>query len=286
MSIVRKNNMIYMSGDIGITYHTVSSSNVNYSEHYHDFIEFVYILKGKCTHTVDGIVYPMKHGDMLMVNYKCSHSISGDCPAEYVNVYIKPEYVDNALTNSENAFALLNLKEFSEFKETVDPKCCKVSFSGAERDTVENILQLMKLESESSQPGAFLALRSELNLLLIYFFRKTSIPFGDSFDSVSESLLFYIRNNLSQKLTLSDIVSKCPYNKSYFSRLFKSYTAMTFTEFIKNERIEKAKILLLTTADSVEKIIASVGYSDKTKFYKDFKSIVGVTPIEFRKSKK
>lgn len=283
MSIIRKNNTIYMSDAVGITYHTVAGVNVNYSTHYHDFVELVYMLKGSCIHSVDGVDYRIKHGDMLMINYGSSHSISGDSPVEYVNVYIKPEYVDAALTNSDNAFALLNLKEFSEFKETVDTKCCKASFSGEERDTVENILRLMKRDSEGSEAGSYLAMRSELNLLLIYFFRKTALPIRDFFDSVSDALLFYIRNNLAGKLTLDSVASKCSYNKSYFSRLFKNYTGLTFTDFLKRERIEKAKSLLSSTSDSVEKISVSVGYTDKTRFYRDFRELVGVTPLDYRK---
>ncbi len=283
MSITRKNNMIYMTDSVGITYHTVSASSVNYTEHYHDFVEFTYILKGKCVHTVDGIEYQMKHGDMLMINYGSSHAIAGGSSAEYVNVYIKPEYIDVALTNSENAFALLNLNEFSEFREIVDQMSCKVSFIGTERDTIENLLSLMKHDADGLAPGSFLALRSELNLFLIHFFRKAALPINDFFDSVSDGLLFYIRSNLGEKLTLDGIASKCSYNKSYFSRLFKSYTGMTFTDFLKKERVEKAKSLLLSTSDSAERISLNVGYTDKTRFYKDFKELVGMTPTEYRK---
>ena len=280
--ITRKNNILYMTDPFGITFHSVGSHNISYPEHYHDFVEITYILSGKCTHVVDGRAFHMKHGDMLLINYKSSHAILGDSAVDYVNVYIKPEYVDASLTDSDNAFALLNLTQFGEFKETVDTNCCKVSFAGGERDTVENILKLMRSDSQGRAPGSFLALRSELNLLLINFFRKAAFPINDFFDSVSDDLLFYIRSNLSQNLTLSDIAERCSYNKAYFSRLFKAHTGMTFTDFLKAERMEKAKSLLLTTSDSVERIVSSVGYSDKTRFYKDFRRATGLTPQKYR----
>ena len=48
-----------MSDDIGISYHDNDAESINYNEHYHDFVKFVYILKGKCIHTVDGVEHPI-----------------------------------------------------------------------------------------------------------------------------------------------------------------------------------------------------------------------------------
>lgn len=284
MSIVRKNNIIYMTDAIGMTHCDVSGKTANYSEHYHDFVELVYMLKGKCIHTVDGVDYTLKHGDMIIVNYGQSHTIIGDSDIEYINIYIKPEYVDMALTNNQNAFALLNLGEFGEFKETVDTARCRVSFTGAERDNVEKLLIMMEGEIDSSLSGSSLALHSLLNLLLISFFRKTSVSFGETFDGISDSLLAYIKRNVGEKLTLSSITEKCSYNRSYFSRIFKEYTGVTFTEYLKRERMEKAKEMLASTKLPVESVFHDVGYSDKTKFYKDFRAYVGTTPLEYRKA--
>lgn len=285
MSITRKNNTIYMTDSIGMTFCSVSSSSVNYPEHYHDFVEFVYILKGKCTHTVDGVAYPLRRGDMIIVNYGQSHAITGDSDTEYVNIYMKSEYVDIALSDKENAFALLNLNEFSEFREIINTDCCRVSFSAEERDKVECILLMMKDNLDNSLPGSSLAVRSILNLLLIMFFRKTSVSFGEAFDGISDSLLAYIKSHIGEKLTLSDITEKCSYNKSYFSRIFKEYTGLTFTEYLKKERILKAANLLSSSSLTADAICTAVGYTNKTKFFRDFKNIIGTTPVKYRKSK-
>ncbi|MBQ7901232.1 MAG: helix-turn-helix transcriptional regulator, partial [Clostridia bacterium] len=73
---------------------------------------------------------------------------------------------------------------------------------------------------------------------------------------------------------------------SYFSRIFKEYAGMTFTEYLKRVRIQKAAVMLTTTQHNITNIIYEVGYSDKTKFYSHFKALMGQSPLQYRKSKK
>ena len=44
--------------------------------------------------------------------------------------------------------------------------------------------------------------------------------------------------------------------------------------------------LLRTTELKISQITEQVGYSDKTKFFAHFNSITGMTPLQYRKSKK
>jgi len=79
---------------------------------------------------------------------------------------------------------------------------------------------------------------------------------------------------------------KCCYNPSYFSRMFKAYTGKTFTTYLRDVRIERALYLTENTNMKISDIYSEVGYSDKTKFFSHFKSVVGISPLKYRKSKK
>ena len=128
-------------------------------------------------------------------------------------------------------------------------------------------------------------LHSALNLLLTYVFRKMALPMKHSF-AVNSDLLLYIKNNCSEPLRLDAIASKAGYNPAYFSRIFKEFSGKNFTEYLKNARIEKACYLLKNTDKKVSDIALLVGYSDKTKFFMAFKQLIGMSPLEYRKSKK
>ena len=103
---------------------------------------------------------------------------------------------------------------------------------------------------------------------------------------ISNELLTYIHEHYNERLTLKMLSEKYSYNPTYFSRLFKEYTGMTLTDYIKSYRIKIACDLLEQTNTKVNDIYISVGYSDKTKFFNDFRVTLHTTPLNYRKSKK
>ena len=97
--------------------------------------------------------------------------------------------------------------------------------------------------------------------------------------------LRYIKEHCTEKLSIEMFSKKGHYNPSYFSRAFKKYTGVTFTEYLKQARINLACELLLNTNTKIDDIYTEVGYSDKTKFFKHFKEYTHTTPLKYRKGK-
>lgn len=283
MTLVEENNKYYISGRISVMI-ARNPNGVNETMHKHDFIEIVYMLKGECVHTVDGKDYEVSHGDMLVINYNQTHSIRSDSPLVYVNILIKPEYVNESLANSENAFSLLNLSEFKDFAEILDKNKVKIRFFGDEKRKTEDVITSLLEEMKAKNPGHELYVRSQFNILLLTIFRKMSLNLESKVYDVSEELLDYIRSNCTERLTLNQLADMCSYNCAYFSRLFKEYAGLTFTQYLKKCRIERAKYLIETTNMKITDIAYEVGYVNKTKFFSHFKSVCSMSPLEYRKS--
>jgi AraC-like DNA-binding protein len=252
-------------------------------EHLHDFIEFVYVLRGRCVHTIDGNQYIVKRGDMLVINYGQRHSIDGGS-GEYINIFLKPEYIDKCLADQENAFALLDLAEFSDFRKILSEIKNFVTFTDFERSTVENVVMNLEVELKKMPAGYTLSVHSWFNLLLVLIFRKMALLQPEQFDGITEELLTYISTHCHERLEMTRIAAMCHYNSSYFSRAFKLFAGMSFTNFVKKERIKRAMQLLESTGMRVHDICHEVGYTDTTKFFKDFKECSGMTPHAYRKS--
>ena len=93
----------------------------------------------------------------------------------------------------------------------------------------------------------------------------------------------FVAANLDKKIGLEDMAAHLHLNPSYFSRMFKKETGETFTDFVIRMKMERARELLDTTEYSVGRICDMLGYDNQSYFIKTFKSVVGVTPMEYRR---
>jgi len=101
-------------------------------------------------------------------------------------------------------------------------------------------------------------------------------------EKLAEFILNYIEKNFDKDLTINDIASAVYISPAYASALFKDSTGRTIGEYLREIRVEKAKIMLAETNKNIEKISASVGYNQLRSFLRVFKSVTGMTPSEYR----
>ena len=93
----------------------------------------------------------------------------------------------------------------------------------------------------------------------------------------------YMKRKYALKLTLEEVAEYAGYSPTYFSRIFREDTGMTFKEYLSELRIERSKLLLLTTDLSITEIGTMLGFNDQSYFCKIFKGATGVTPDKYRK---
>ena len=85
------------------------------------------------------------------------------------------------------------------------------------------------------------------------------------------------------QLTLKDLASQLGFSPSYLSVLIKKKLGLPFQEYLIQERMKKAKLLLLTTDLKIYEIADQVGFEDMNYFSQRFKQVVGVTPRQYKK---
>ena len=255
------------------------------AKHTHDFIEIVYVIKGKGTHVVDGRSYPTSSGDLLFINYNSIHSVRSETGVSYVDIYLKPAFIDESLRGAETAFALLSLPDFKSFESAVNNHNCLLHFESEERQQIENLILWAAKENTHQTAGSSLILSSFMNLFLTVVFRKMALPLSET-RNLDEGLLVYIREHCGDRLTLSDLSARCGYCNEYFSRLFKRYTGVTFSAYLAGCRMEKATSMLTSSDLPVEDIITACGFTDRTRFFRVFAEHTGTTPSKFRKKSK
>jgi AraC-like DNA-binding protein len=89
------------------------------------------------------------------------------------------------------------------------------------------------------------------------------------------------------KVNFSDyLASHTNHNYNYLSRLFSEVEGKTIEKFITAQKIEKIKELLFNNEQTLSEIAFSMDYSSSAYLSTQFKKETGITPSEFKKSKR
>lgn len=94
----------------------------------------------------------------------------------------------------------------------------------------------------------------------------------------------YIRANVLCPLTVESIAKELGYTTYYFTKKFNKEMGIKVTDYIKQTRIEYAKIMLITTTKSIQDISDSLHFGTRNYFSKVFREITGISPAEFREN--
>ena len=94
----------------------------------------------------------------------------------------------------------------------------------------------------------------------------------------------YVKNNLSKKITLSELSWKLHCSTVTLTEHFKKEFGITIMEYVTQKRMDKAKRLLENSDLSVREISEACGFSDIEYFSRSFKGIYKMSPSAWRKT--
>ncbi|MCM3112177.1 response regulator [Lederbergia lenta] len=100
--------------------------------------------------------------------------------------------------------------------------------------------------------------------------------------SVIEQVQEYVKQNLGSDVSLQSVSEHVYLHPAYLSKVYKAETGEGFSEYLNNQKMERAAYLLKETKEKVYEISVSLGYNDPSYFIKRFKNHYGVTPQEYR----
>lgn len=100
-----------------------------------------------------------------------------------------------------------------------------------------------------------------------------------------EELKNRIQDQIDTNLMLTELSRSLDVNPAYVSRVFGRYfDNLSYGEYIRKLRIERAIELLTTTRYSLSEIAYLTGFSDQSHFTRIFKMVMQINPSEYRKN--
>ena len=146
----------------------------------------------------------------------------------------------------------------------------------AERDTFIRMSNIF-----TSAEGFYLAeLSAMLKLMLIKIAEhsdENALP-----ASMVENLDGYIRENVHDEISNTELGAIFGYHPFYISKMLKDKKGITLHQYVIQYRIKYAMSLLRFSDKSIADIADETGFTDASYFTKSFKAQFGMTPKEYR----
>jgi len=244
-----------------------------YPKHTHQFLELNYVLQGQCQQIINDTPYTFYEGDILLMDAGSAHAIEALGEDDLlINIVFK-----------DTQISLKNLEELQGQNSILYQFLLK---SHTHIQSAENFIVLMLNEYFEPKPFSNQILEHYLSILLFELAR--SLPtLGETVRDANDpyvQILELIDQEYST-LTLAQAAKHLNFNKNYLSNLIKEKGNATFTELLNQKKLMMAQLLLKSTNFSIEKICQTVGYSNKTYFYKQFQEKFGKLPSQVRNTK-
>jgi AraC-like DNA-binding protein len=152
---------------------------------------------------------------------------------------------------------------------------------------IENVCELLVGELANPKPGSKLVLEGAAMVLTAHLLRNcsgtaqlpTRDPRGLPWKS-RERLLEALRGDIPA-IGVKELAAIVGLSRFHFIRQFKLAFGVTPMRFVENERMSRAKAMILEGKLSVSAIAMALGYCEHSHFTRRFKAKTGVTPTEF-----
>lgn len=256
-----------------------------YPLHWHDEMEIIYVVKGQGLVTVQASKYALQTGDMIVLLPQIVHSIEqlDNAEMEYFNILFQFSLLDSGV----NDYCYQKyFKPFYEHTKTVPPYL--PAGDPLNRLLVPYICDLIQNRKQSYN-GYELMVKSALFAIMHYLDLNSTQTSGveRSLQTTYEKLkqlLSYIRANYAKPISITQAAAICGFSESHFMKLFKDLTGNTFTQYLKNFRLEAAAAQLAEGSQKVIEVSENVGFHNHSYFTRSFAARYGLSPLEYKKS--
>ena len=242
----------------------------NFPEHIHQFAEIVFCAEGSMELTIDGKCEVMNAGDLAIIAPFRTHS------------FYTPKHVKRWICVFSDNF----VPSFVS-KDEFYASCERCVFTPD-----DNLIPFLyeRLPDNNEEPVEIsqnvLRLVS-LIVAAIYedYLRKCILIPAPKSDALTK-ILFYIRDNFKDNVTLAKIGAALGYSPKYVSNCIAEIKGYNLPRLINSFRTDYAKQMLIDTDTNVIDIGLACGYKSEKSFHRAFRDIASMTPSEYRRQKR
>ncbi len=250
-----------------------------FGAHWHSEIEIIYVLSGCVECMAEGKPHTVRAGEAIFFGSAEVHELAAVSE-------------DNRLLVLEMGYHLIG-ERFRVFTEMI-PILRVLPLEAPEYAPLRDVLLRLcsHLEDSHTAKTDLTALRTNALLYDVAATFLECCPCRSLTEERSRHVgdflamyntLGYVQRHYKEPLDVLTAASAAGYEKTRFCQLFKRAIGVSFHRYLSVYRVEKAKRLLSETENSVSDIAESVGITEAKTFTRLFKSVMGMTPTEYRR---
>lgn len=248
----------------------------DYPLHSHQFFEMNYMFSGSCKQIIDGQEEVLKEGELLLMDAGSSHEIRACSENDIlINMLFRDRNISIKWLNSVKKSRSLLFEFLLNSLTGVNNVRDYIIFPVGQISHIQHIMHQIISEYFLSKDysGEIISLYLPIlftELVRNYGIKNSNLKDGYSHHENVISILRLIEQD-HKEISLAKAAKKLGYNKNYLSNMVKEKTGLTFTQLVTKQRLNRARLLLDTTNQSISHIIQEVGFTNKTYFYKEYK---------------
>lgn len=199
----------------------------------------------------------------------------------------KPGQIRSSLFGFRCYYLHLSFSEDSPYKAILDraPDFFQIIDGEAYGRIFESLIAHLLAEGYSEESDF---VNARLLELFYYLERdtKNNLNCPSSFDKTRSRFIpvavEFIKENYAKRLSLEDMARVAGYSPNYFHHIFSTVMGKTPQQYLLEERIRHAKILLVQSEKTISEIAYECGFASQSHFSMRFKEVVYCTPGEYR----
>ncbi|WDF69066.1 AraC family transcriptional regulator [Sphingobacterium oryzagri] len=255
--------------------------------HYHEELELHYTIRGEGVRFIGDNISSFGPGEIILVGEKLSHAWR--CKDEYFQN--NPEYNIEAIVLQFLPDCLG--KQLLQLPESyLLPKLFEKAKSGLiiKGETKQRVGQLMQDCVNETGFGKVISLLQILKIIAESEECETIVKTQTTFHQSNEAdnirlnnIFNYTHAHYKEDITLEEVANIANLSITSFCRYFKTMTRKTYYDFLVEIRISHACRLLVENKLPTEVICFECGFNNVSNFYRHFKKVMGLTPLEYKK---
>lgn len=248
--------------------------------HTHDYYEFYFLLEGNVSIQVDGEIYPLRFGDIILIPPGIAHRPlihNYNVPYRRFVLWISQEYCSHLLSLSHHYGYLL---QYVQLNKTYIFHNERVSFN-----TIQSMILRLLEELHSDRFGREAQINLCVNDLLLHLNRTIYERNHPTVRSTEASLyhrvITYIESHIEEDLSLDNLAAVFFVSKYHIAHTFKENLGISVHQYITKKRLTLCREAILGNREITE-VYLSFGFGDYSSFYRAFKKEYGVSPKAFK----